>query len=98
MVGVLMLFTLSQALLNPAVGKYLWISLGDQAILLSIAILVAVGVLGDEDQVRSTMVALNEARELNYLPNTRARALTSGQTETIAVREAGSQRPRWPAV
>jgi eukaryotic-like serine/threonine-protein kinase len=42
MSAALMLFTLTQALLNPAVGRYLWVSLGDQAILLSIAMLVAV--------------------------------------------------------
>ena len=42
MSATLMLFTFAQALLNPQVGHYLWVSLGDQAILLSIAVLVAV--------------------------------------------------------
>ena len=38
----LMLFTFSMALFNSLVGKYLWICLGDQFILMTIAVLVAV--------------------------------------------------------
>jgi serine/threonine-protein kinase len=42
MAGALILFTLYHALFNPLVGKYLWIAVADQVILLTIAILVAV--------------------------------------------------------
>lgn len=42
MAGLLVLFTLYQAIFNPLVGKYLWISIADQLILLTIAVLVAV--------------------------------------------------------
>src|SRR5262249_15034987 len=38
---VLILFTLSQAIFNSVVGKYLWIAIADQFILLTIAVLVA---------------------------------------------------------
>jgi eukaryotic-like serine/threonine-protein kinase len=42
MAGTLVLFSLYQALFNTLVGKYLWITLLDQLVILSIAILVAV--------------------------------------------------------
>jgi eukaryotic-like serine/threonine-protein kinase len=42
MAGMLIVYTLYQAIFNPLVGSYLWVCLGDQLILLSIAILVAV--------------------------------------------------------
>ncbi|HEV8059773.1 MAG TPA: serine/threonine-protein kinase [Gemmataceae bacterium] len=42
MAGVLLLCTLSQALFNPLVGKYLWIPFTDELILLTIGVMVAV--------------------------------------------------------